>query len=139
MKVRSDIMISVNREMQDYFIKLAPDFSVFDLAEKYYIDNNLTTEYFKDVFSFRYLLGQPFNYQTNFFRGMFLVYSDGDLSLETISGQPIPTDEYTVFPYRYYEENSQKTIVNQIVIAIQEAPFRIRSTTSINSVIGVAF
>ena len=132
-------MISINKEMQDYFIKLAPDFSVFDLAEKYYFDNGLEVEYFNDVFSFKYLLGLPFNYTTNFYRGMFLVYTDGDISLQTLSGDVIPTDEYTVFPYRYYEEDAQRYIVNQIVIAIQEAPFRIHSTTSINSVTGVAF
>ena len=43
-------MISINKEMQDYFIKLAPDFSVFDLAEKYYFDNKLAGRWLVAVY-----------------------------------------------------------------------------------------
>jgi hypothetical protein len=122
--------ITVNKDMQDYFVKLAPDFSVFELAEKYYYDKNLSSEQFNDLFFYK---GRTeVNAQsglasvaTQIFRGMFLVYSDGDISVESSDD-----DEYTVLPYR---GNSQ------IVICVKNSQATIRSTTAIDLLIGVAF
>jgi len=124
-------MKSVNKNLQDYFVKIAPDFSVFDMVEKYYYDNNLSTEYFKEVFSYKVV--NLASYSTNFYRGMFLVYTSGDITINA------PEDEYVVFPMRYYMDGLNKVIISQIIIAIQEAPFVMTSTSNIDLVIGVAF
>jgi len=124
-------MKSVNKNLQDYFVKIAPDFSVFDMVEKYYYDNNLSTEYFKEVFSYKVV--NLASYSTNFYRGMFLVYTSGDITINA------PEDEYVVFPMRYYMDGLNKVIISQIIIAIQEAPFVMSSTSNIDLVIGVAF
>jgi len=121
----------VNKNLQDYFVKIAPDFSVFDMVEKYYYDNNLSTEYFKEVFSYKVV--NLASYSTNFYRGMFLVYTSGDITINA------PEDEYVVFPMRYYMDGLNKVIISQIIIAIQEAPFVMSSTSNIDLVIGVAF
>jgi hypothetical protein len=131
MNQRSDIMKSINKNLQDYFIKLAPDFSTFDMVEKYYYDNNLTVKgIFKDVFYFNYCDNNvPFvpllSVSTTFFRGMFLIYSTGDF---TVNANP---DEYTVFPYRDAH----------ILISIQDNPIIITSEIgkTLELVIGVAF
>ena len=122
-------MKSINKGLQDYFIKLAPDFSVFDLAEKYFYDMDLnitTNRIFKDVFlySANTSATQRLTEATPFYRAMFLVYSDGDLSINA------PEDEYTVFPFKTGA---------QILIAIQKSPIIITSTANIEMMIGVAF
>jgi hypothetical protein len=115
-------MQDINKELQDYFIKLAPDFSVFEMVEKYYYDNNGFGNY-SGIF---YYNGESAtSKQTQLLRGMFLVYSDGNLSVENAAA-----DEYTVFAYKPG---------TQIVIGIQSTPMKIVSTTNIDLMIGVAF
>ena len=118
-------MKSINVDMQDYFVKIAPDFSVFDMAEKYFYDNNLPEGIFKDVFYYESIIAIAELVDTGIYRGMFLIYSDGDLEVVGAS-----TDEYTVFPYN---NNTQ------ILIAIQDSSINITSTTTIEMMIGVAF
>lgn len=116
-------MESVNKDLQDYFVKLAPDFSVFDMVERYYYGNN---ENFGNLsVLFDYSTPSANTYSSNFYRAMFLIYSDGNLSIDGVEN-----DEYTVFPY--YNGS-------QIVIAIQETPIIINSNSVIDLVIGVAF
>jgi hypothetical protein len=133
----SDTMATViNQEKQDYFVKLAPDFSVFDLAEKYYYDNDLTTKRFKDVFEYAQPLGTEF--QSEFYRAMYLVYpsiveneSDEIEFIDvTITVEGLDPDEYVVFPYRGG---------TQIVIAINDAAIELNFTASVSLVLGVAF
>jgi hypothetical protein len=115
----------INQEKQDYFVKLAPDFSVFDLAEKYYYDNDISTQRFKEVFEYAKPSGTQF--QSEFHRAMFLVYTDVNITVEGLG-----TDEYVVFPYRGD---------SQIVIVIKESPIKlIFSSIDANMlVLGVAF
>jgi hypothetical protein len=115
----------INQDKQDYFVKLAPDFSVFDLAEKYYYDNNLTTSRFESVFEYAQPSGTEF--ESNFYRAMYLVYSDVDITVEGLS-----TDEYVVFPYRRG---------SQIVIAIKESRIKLLFSPADDEmlVLGVAF
>jgi hypothetical protein len=121
---RSDIMLTDNeKSLQDYLVKMAPDFSVFQLAEKYYYDNNLTGEYFNNVFSYKPIPGTQ--YTSNFFRGMFQVYTEG-----TVSVQGLEADEYVVIDYR----GGLK-----VVISAKESQIVISSTDEIELVIGVAF
>jgi len=124
-----DIMESVNKELQDYFIKIAPDFSLFDMTEKYYYDHNNS---FGDLDSiFLYVTPAittpltPKIYQTNFYRGSFLIFSTGEISIEGAAD-----DEYTVFPY--YPNT-------QILIGIQETAIKIVSTENISLIIGMVF
>jgi hypothetical protein len=115
----------INQDKQDYFVKLAPDFSVFDLAEKYYYDNNLTDTRFENVFEYKSNPGSTFT--SEFYRAMYLVYTDVNITVEGLD-----SDEYVVFPYRGD---------SQIVIAIKESPIKlIFLEIDINMlVLGVAF
>lgn len=117
-------MKSVNKELQDYFIKMAPDFSLFDLAEKYYYDNNNS---FGDLDKiFLYATPNTSNYQTTFNRGSFLIFSSGNIRIKDAAD-----DEYVVFPY--YPGT-------QILIGIQETPIEIVSTDDdISLIIGMVF
>jgi hypothetical protein len=116
-------MQDIGKDIQDYFIKMAPDFSTFEMVEKYYYDNNG----FGDLSSIFYYNGETStSMQTNIFRGMFLVYSTGTLTIDGLS-----SDEYTVFPYKPG---------TQIVIGIKDSAIKINSSTSnIDLMIGVAF
>jgi hypothetical protein len=115
----------INQDKQDYFVKLAPDFSVFDLAEKYYYDNNLTDTRFKNVFE--YAKPSTTEFQSEFYRAMYLVYTDVNITVEGLD-----LDEYVVFPYRGD---------SQIVIAIKESPIKLVFSASDSEmlVLGVAF
>jgi hypothetical protein len=123
----SGIMESINKNLQDYFIKLAPDFSVFDMFEKYYIDNNLTDEIIKDVFFYKYrnfsFINNLYTVTIPFFRGMFFILTTGDI---TLGGND---DEHTIFPYKE----------GYIIIAIKDEPIKIESASDIDLLIGVAF
>jgi hypothetical protein len=115
----------INQEKQDYFVRLAPDFSVFDLAEKYYYDNDLTPGRFKNVFEYAQPSGLSF--QSDFYRAMYLVYSEVNITVEGLD-----LDEYVVFPYRG---------ISQIVIAIKESPIKLvfSAADAEMLVLGVAF
>lgn len=115
----------INQERQDYFVKLAPDFSVFDLAEKYYHDNDLTTQRFGELFE--YAKPTTTSFQSEFHRAMYLVYSSVDITVNGLS-----SDSYAVFPYRGD---------SQIVIAIDETPIRLNFSAADSNmlVLGVAF
>jgi hypothetical protein len=113
----------INPGMQHYFVKMAPDFSIFDLVEKYFYDNNLAEGMIRDIFFIKSDSG--LSAQTSINRGMFLVYSEGDLSI-----QGSATDEYTVFPYK--DEA-------QVIIAVKDGPISIVSTSAIDLIVGVAF
>jgi len=132
------IVLSVNKNLQDYFIKLAPDFSVFNLAEKFYYDNNLTSEYFNVLFSLKKnitsLVNSKYRYPTEFLRGMFCIHApSANIEIfDSIDGKLIPSDEYVVFPLEY--DSSV-----QVIIVIQDKPFIITSTVPIDLIIGVAF
>jgi hypothetical protein len=121
---RSDIMLTENQKsLQDYLVRMAPDFSVFQLAEKYYYDNNLNSEYFKDVFSYKPTAGTQ--YTSNFFRAAFQVYTDGVVSI-----QGLEEDEYVVI-------NHREGI--KIVITAKNSQIVINSTAAMNLIIGVMF
>jgi hypothetical protein len=121
---RSDIMLTEKQKsLQDYLVRMAPDFSVFQLAEKYYYDNNLNSEYFNDVFSYKAAAGTQ--YTSNFFRGMFQVYTAG-----TVSVQGLEEDEYVVINHR---EGLK------IVISAKESQIVINSTAAMDLIIGVVF
>jgi hypothetical protein len=123
-------MLTENQKsLQDYLVRMAPDFSVFQLAEKYYYDNNLSSEYFlnneyfNDVFSYKVAAGTQ--YTSNFFRGMFQVYTAG-----TVSVQGLEEDEYVVINHR----DGLK-----IVISAKESQIVINSTAAMDLIIGVVF
>jgi hypothetical protein len=117
-------MRSINRNAQDYFIKMAPDLSIFTLIDKYISDNGSFPSHLQNIFQYN----SPINskeFQSIIHRGMFLVYTTGNITIENF-----PTDSYTVFPY--YNGS-------QVVIAIKDSPIKIVSTTNITLIIGVAF
>jgi len=128
----------INQDKQDYFVKLAPDFSVFDLAEKYYYDNNLTVTRFKNVFEYKSNPGSTFT--SEFYRAMYLVYPIYDsiennsiiekTQITAISVSGLDPDEYVVFPYRGD---------SFIVIAINNAPIVLNITGGSGLILGVAF
>jgi len=121
---RSDIMLTENQKsLQDYLVRMAPDFSVFQLAEKYYYDNNLNSEYFNNVFSYKPTAG--IQYTSNFFRAAFQVYTDGVVSI-----QGLEEDEYVVI-------NHREGI--KIVITAKNSQIVINSTAAMNLIIGVMF
>jgi hypothetical protein len=120
----------INKELQDYFIKMAPDFSVFEMIERYYYDNN---DSFGDLADIMYYNKDSVvnietgfrEAQTHITRGMFLIYSEGDISVKG-SAQ----NEYTVFPYKKG---------TQILIAVKDTSITIESDTDIEMIVGVAF
>jgi len=119
----------INKELQDYFIKMAPDFSVFEMIERYYYDNK---DSFGDLADIMYYNNGGANNadiilqaQTHITRGMFLIYSEGNISVQN-SAQ----NEYTVFPYKKG---------TQILIAVKDTPITIVSTTDMEMIVGVAF
>lgn len=115
-------------ELEDYFVKMAPDFSVFELAEKYYYDNNITTNHFNDLFFYKadtLASGGFSTVSTNFNRAMYLIYTTG-----TVTSIGSDEDSYIVFPYK------QGT---QIAIVLKGSPITIRSTADIDLILGVAF
>jgi hypothetical protein len=128
----------INKERQDYFVKLAPDFSVFDIAEKYVYDNNLSDGRFLDLFEYYKQPGTSF--QSEFYRAIYLVYpsfstiEDENNVLEfndvniTVNG--MTTDDYVVFPYRG---------TSQIVIVISDAPILLNFSSAPSLILGVAF
>jgi hypothetical protein len=121
-------MESVGKTLQDYFIKMAPDFSVLDLIEKFWFDKNesLVLADGTDLTNIMLVAKNTTNsYATNMYRAMFLVYSTGTL---TVSGANV--NNYVSFPYR---DNSQ------ILIASNNSPITINSTSLIEMVVGVAF
>jgi hypothetical protein len=115
-------------DLEDYFVKMAPDFSVFELAEKYYYDSNETSNHFKDLFFYKadtLSSGGFATVSTNFHRAMYLVYTTG-----TITSLGSEDDGYIVFPYK------QGT---QVAIVIKDSPITIESTANIDLILGVAF
>jgi hypothetical protein len=128
----------INKERQDYFVKLAPDFSVFDILEQHVYDNELSDGRIADLFEYKKEPGSFF--QSEFYRAMYLVYPsfsttpDENNTLEftdtNITVDGMSSDDYVVFPYR---GNSQ------IVIAISNAPIRLNFSSSPSLVMGVVF
>jgi hypothetical protein len=112
-----------NLSNQEYFLKMAPDLSVFELFEKYYYDNNLAAEYVSGVFSYKANAGT--SYVSELHRAMFKVYTAGDIEILSLED-----DEYCVIPY---------TDGVQIVIAISESPITISCDQDMDIVLGVAF
>lgn len=116
----------VNQENQGYFLRIAPDLSIFELAEAHYYAENLSSEYFSGVFSYSADAGSRTSYSSEFRRAMFKVYSSGNLSV-----QDMDDDEYCVVDYRDGI---------QIVVAISDAPITIECDGgTIDLVVGVAF
>jgi len=124
-------MKSINVDMQDYFVKLAPDFSVFDMAEKYFYDNDVPEGVFENVFSYHSNILANAETTTTFYRGMFLIHSASTEAIEIIGAS---TDEYTIFPYNCGTNSNA-----QILIAIQDSSIIIKSDAVIDMMIGVAF
>jgi hypothetical protein len=114
---------AINLSNQEYFLKMSPDLSVFELFEKYYYDNNLATEYVSGVFSYKANAGT--SYASELHRAMFKVYTAGDIEIPSLED-----DEYCVIPY---------TDGVQIVIAISESPITISCDQDMDIVLGVAF
>ena len=125
-------MESIGKDIQDYFIKMAPDFSVFDLVENHFYSKGLTTAQKEYV---DYVVKTPATntHATKFYRAMFLVYTTGTI---TVTGTGLDTTyiekdkTYVVFPYRPG---------TQIVIAVQNTPITINSSAPITRVVEVAF
>jgi hypothetical protein len=123
-----DIINSTGRTLQDYLIKLAPDFSVFTMLEGYYYGHEsefVNNE--KDLFYFNKFSGDVVfsSFSSTFYRAMFLVYTDGDVSVDGLN-----QDEYTVFPHH----NGSK-----IVIVWKDSAITISSDEPIDLAMGVAF
>jgi hypothetical protein len=122
-------MRSVGRGFQDYFLKLAPDLSVFDLVEQYFYSVG-DFEELSAVFAYVVPETSIMEYQSNFHRAMFYVVSEGELSLEGLVIESEENAEYTVFPYKG----------GQVIIGHnQDNPLKIISTTDITLIVGVAF
>lgn len=129
-------MKSINKNLQDYFIKLAPDFSVFDMVEKYYHDNGYSkvtnpSGVFENLFFYNYSIGSNTNIITPFYRGMFmiLVHEESVPTEELSFIINSNSDEYTLFPYKE----------GYILIAIQDDPIEVTCSKDVDLVIGVAF
>jgi hypothetical protein len=128
----------INKERQDYFVKLAPDFSVFDIAEKNVYDNNRTDGRFLDIFE--YYKEPGLSFQSEFYRAMYLVYPSfstvedenniPEFNEVNITVNGMDSDDYVVIPYRG---------TSQIVIAISDAPIRLNFSSAPSLVLGVAF
>ena len=117
---------STGKPLQDYLIKMAPDFSVFGMLEQYYFGHE--SEFVgneKDLFYFNEFPGTSSSFSSTFHRAMFLVYTDGSVTVDGLR-----SDEYTVFPYH----NGSK-----IVIAWSDSPISVSSTSAIELAMGVAF
>ena len=120
------------QSIQDYFIKMAPDFSVFDLVENHFYNKGLTAAQ-KEYVDYVVKTSATNTHTTKFYRAMFLVYTTGTIA---VTGTGLDTTyiekdkTYVVFPYRPG---------TQIVIAVQNTPITINSSTSIARVVEVAF
>jgi hypothetical protein len=126
------MMQSVNKVIQDYFIKMAPDFSVFDLVENHFYSKGLTTAQ-KEYVDYVVKISSTNTHTTKFFRAMFLVYTTGTVTLTGTGSDTIYVEKdksYVVLPYR---------TGTQIVIAVQNTPITINSTTPITRIVEVAF
>jgi len=120
-------MESVGKTLQDYLIKIAPDFSVLDLVEKFWFSNNESFILSDGTnLSNIMLVAQNVSnsYTTTLYRGIFLVYSTGTLSVTGAN------NSFVVFPYRDG---------TQILISSMETPITITSTSVIDMIVGVAF
>jgi len=128
-------MESIGKNIQDYFIKMAPDFSTFDLLETWFYKKGYQTSVPAPYNTFvNYKFPATTFHKSDFYRAMFLVYSTGTLtvsSIDTLDNYYIAKDKtYVVFSYR---EGTQ------IVIAVQNTPIKITSTTVIDRIMEVAF
>lgn len=123
-------------EIQEYFIKMAPDFSTFDLVETwYYKKNGVIPSPQNEFVNYAYYgdNGTATPHTSKFFRAMFLVYTTGNISVSGgASDTPYITKDksYVVFPYRDG---------TQIVIAVQNTAIKITSSSNIFRVVEVAF
>jgi hypothetical protein len=114
---------AINLAGQEYFLKLAPDLSVIEMAEKYFYDNDLSEGVFNGVFLYK--SNASTSYATTLHRAVFKVYTEGNI---TISG--LSSDEYCVIPY---------TDGVQIVLAASESAVTLLCTQDMDIVVGVAF
>jgi hypothetical protein len=120
-------MESVGKTLQDYLIKMAPDFSVLDMVEKFWFSNNESFVLSDGTNLSNIMLvaqNATNSYTTTFYRGIFLVYSTGTLSVTGSNNSSV------IFPHRD---------ASQIVIASLESPIVITSTSVIDMIVGVAF
>jgi len=117
-------MKSINKDMQDYFIKIAPDFSVLDMIEKYFYDNDEAEGIFKDVCYYKSNILANVDVDVPIYRGMFIIHSTGDITVN------MEDDEFTVFPY---------CPDTQILIALNDSNIVISSDAVIDLIVGVAF
>jgi hypothetical protein len=120
---RWSMATAINLTNQEYFLKMAPDLSVFELFEKYYYDNDLSEGVHLGVFSYEGAAGQT--YVSDFHRAMFKVYTSGNI---TVSG--MEDDEYCVIPY---------TEGVQIVVATSESQLTLVCDQDMDLILGVAF
>jgi hypothetical protein len=127
--------------VQDYLLKLAPDFSIFEMVEKYFYDNNLSNGILKTIF----LYDEPSsNFKiTTFHRAMFKVHTSG-----TVITTNLANDEYSVIPYKTNQiivtlgnsPSSDDFPINEyIILAWGDSPIQINSNDTIDLILGVAF
>jgi hypothetical protein len=125
-KKGDDNMMTIGANLQDYFLKIAPDLSVFDLVEQYYFNNNEDFGLVSPLFSYNIDPSSPF--QSQFYRAMFFVKSNGDLVFSGLNIDETNSD-YVVFPYKD----------GQVMIGANTTKLTITSTTAIDYIIGVGF
>lgn len=115
---------AINLAAQEYFLKMAPDLSVLDMAEKYFYDNDLTEGVFNGVFLYKSNASK--SYPTTLHRAVFKVYTtEGDITIPGLSD-----DEYCVIPY---------TDGVQIVLVASDSAVTLSCTQDMDIVVGVAF
>jgi hypothetical protein len=114
-KKGDDNMKSVGSNFQDYFLKIAPDLSIFDLVEQYYFNNAETFGQFSPLFS--YNENPVTTFTSNFYRAMFFVKGQGDLSFNGLLALSDTDADYVVFPYKD----------GQVMIGVSDSPLEIKS------------
>lgn len=114
---------AINLANQEYFLKMAPDLSVLEMAEKYFYDNDLAEGVFNGVFLYK--SNASTSYPTTLHRAVFKVYTEGDITIAGLSD-----DEYCVIPY---------TDGVQVVLVASDSAVTLSCSQDMDIVVGVAF
>lgn len=124
---KDDYFLDYN-DQDEYFLKLIPDFSVFDLVEKYYIDNN-TSEGTNNLFYYKNFGSDDTTISTEFYRAIFKIIGIIGLNKFDIT----PPEDYIVRHYIINGDLYLIVISNNSTIELSDSTFKEKT------IIGVAF
>ena len=119
---KNDNKVNIER----YFIKLAPDFSIFDLAEKQMSEADIVNGNNDNYPLYYYSAGDANSIETEFRRAMFRINGNVEISSNS---------EFSY--YRKYNEASNQTIL--ICISSTDTAISFTLDSSASPIIGVCF